>query len=386
MKVVERGTVFDAGKAERHEACCAFTSLIRLVDGRLICSFKTGPQKLSPHDRVILMESRDEGRSWRRLFDGFNTTFDGVPGSFTAGYLFEPTPGRLLISLHWVDRSRPERPLSNPVTAGVLPMKYLLAESADGGCSWSPPREVNLAPHAGANPTSEILRLADGRLMLSYESWKEWDEVEGKQSANVRFSSDDGKTWSEPVCMAHDPDGRLYYWDNHVTCQPLSGELLAAFWTHDSANGVDVPIHLARGTPDGRLWETPQSTGVAGQVVAPVCEENLWTLVYVHRQDPPSIRAVQSFDRGRTWATADELFVHQLKDQQQAGMAGRRSEAEYWDDMTRWTFGHPKVLRMPDGQLLVVYYAPAKDPGEKVRAAFQRPAAIPTSIYWARMG
>ncbi len=51
MKIVGHGLVFDASAAPTHERCGAFTSLIRLTDGSLICGFKIGPEKLCATDR-----------------------------------------------------------------------------------------------------------------------------------------------------------------------------------------------------------------------------------------------------------------------------------------------------------------------------------------------
>lgn len=359
MQVIDRGIVFDAGRAGPAERCCAFTSLARLSDGMLLCSFNAGPAKLSATDRLILMASDNAGRTWARRFDGFDSMFEGTPGSFTAGYLSEASPDRLLIALHWVDRTDPTLPLSNPVTSGVLPMKCLLSESADRGRTWSLLREVSLLPHPGANPTGELIRLADGSWLLPYESWKDWDAVTGDQSANVKLSHDDGATWSEPTTMASDPAGRYYYWDNHVTLDPATGRLLAAFWTHDSKEGMDAPIHLAWGDPTGHTWTAPDNTMIEGQVAAPVfLEEDRLLLVYVHRNDPPAIRAVLSEDRGRTWRTDEVCVVYASSSQKQAGMGEARTEAEYWNDMARWTFGHPKVVPLDGDRVLIVFYAP----------------------------
>lgn len=392
MNLIDRGIVFDASVAPPHERCSAFTSLIRLADGTLICGFKLGPEKLCATDRMVLMQSADEGRTWGRLFDGFDTTFQGTPGSYSGGYLVELDPtgpggsGRLLISLHWIDRSDPTRPLSNPETAGVLPMKYLLAESRDAGRSWSAPHEISLAPHPGTNPTGAIVRLHNGQLMLSYESWKEWDAVEGEQSANVKRSADSGATWGEPITMASDPAKQLYYWDNRVTVQPGTGRPLAALWTHQVERGVDAPIHLVRGEPDGTRWSTPQSTPIQGQVAAPLfLDENRLLLVYVHRHDPPSMRAVLSDDAGKTWRLDEEVTLYESGQTRQAGMDQSRNEAEYWDDMTRWTFGHPKAVRLNGGQVYVVFYAPPDPAGPANHSTPQAADTPPLSIHGVRL-
>lgn len=386
MNTVDCGLVFDSASAASYERCNAFTSLICLSDGSLICGFKSGPEKLCPTDRMILMKSDDQGKNWRRLFDGFDTEFNGVPGSFSGGYLVEIEPGRLLISLHWIDRSNPSLPLSNPVTSGVLPMKYLISESVDTGRLWTPLREVGLSPHPGASPTGAIHQLGNGQLMLAYESWKEWDAVDGDQSANVKLSDDGGSTWGEPITIASDLTKRLYYWDNRIIRQPNTNRLLAAYWTHDSGRGVDMPIHLGWGSADGKCWGRPRETAIHGQVAAPLfLDEDHLLLVYVHRHDPPSIRAVISEDRGCTWKLEDEIVIYRSGATAQAGMDRSRGEAEYWDDMVRWTFGHPKAVLMGDGSVFVVYYAPPLSSDRAFDGSEVSTATPALNIHWARL-
>ncbi|HOZ49127.1 MAG TPA: sialidase family protein [Candidatus Hydrogenedentes bacterium] len=371
MELVDRGLVFDASTASPNRKGSAFTSLARLFDGSILCTFKSGPQKLSPTDTIVAMQSTDEGRTWTQLFEGFPPVFEGVPGSFTSGYPFEIAPGRLRMALVWVDRSHPDRPLANPDTTGLLPMKCLLSESEDAGATWGPLREVILSPHTGNALTGEILRLDDGTLALPYESWKEWDDIAGVQSGNLRFSRDNGRTWNEWETIASHPNQDLYYWDNRVAKHPESGRLVALFWTHDPHAGLDRDIHIAWSDPDGRNWSLPAPTGIAGQIAAPLPMggDDLLCL-YVHRHDPPSIRAVLSHNLGRTWDINGELTVYQSGAGVEAGTTGPRHDADYWNDMYRWTFGHAKGLVLKDGSVLCAFYGGAPDA---------------LSIHWARL-
>lgn len=358
MEIIDRGLIYDAAQAVTARKCAAFTGLIRTADGALLCSFKVGPQKLSPEDNVCIMRSVDEGRTWSPLFEGFASgDWQGTPGSFSSAYLFESGPGALWMNCLWIDRTDPALPLANPETTGLLTMRHLVAESHDGGKTWGPLREVSLRPSPGASPTNEILRLDDGSLLLPYESWKEWDDREGTQRAHVRISRDGGGSWGPPVVMASDPDQKFYYWDNRVTLHPDSGRVLALFWTHDSEAGEDVDIHLAWSSPDGATWSQPEPTGVAGQIAAPLCLGGPDLLsAYVHRHNPPSMRAVRSSDLGKTWDLANEVVLYESGAGAEAGTEGPRYEADYWDDMYRWNFGHPRLVRIDDATVLAAYY------------------------------
>lgn len=140
---------------------------------------------------------------------------------------------------------------------------------------------------------------------------------------------------------------------------PDSGRLIALFWTHDRQAGQDRSIHAAWGTPDGRDWTAPPAdTGLAGQIACPLClgEEKVLA-VYVHRHDPPSIRAVLSRDFGRTWDLAEECVVYESTAGRESGVGGQREFGDYWADMNRWTFGHPEACHLPNGDVFVVFYA-----------------------------
>ncbi len=357
MQIIARGLIHDGGAAPEGERFACFVGLAQLADGTLLCSFKTGPQKLSAKDNLRVMRSADGGATWTPLAGGFETTIRGVAGSITAGYITEVAPGRLLMSAHWVDRSDPALPLAHPATTGLLPFKCLQAASADAGATWSAWREVSLWPHRGASPTGEILRLADGQLALPYESWKDWNDTDGIQAANLRLSRDGGETWSQPVTMACDPYQDRYLWDNRIAVHPADGRLLALFWTYARREKRDDEIHLAWGSPDACEWSRPRPTGIRGQIACPVFMGNHKILVvYVHRQNPPGLRAVLSRDFGKTWDQPSEVVLYDSVAGQEAGMGQARDEADYWHDMYRWTFGHPKALRLADGTVLVAFY------------------------------
>jgi hypothetical protein len=232
-------------------------------------------------------------------------------------------------------------------------------------------REVPLHPHKGNALTGNLLALRDGSLALPYEAWKEYYDVgRGQHHAALRLSSDRGQTWTGPEIVAHDGRGRLLYWDQRLAVNPEDGRLIAMFWTHDREAQQDVAMHMALGTPDGRSWSEPRSTGIAGQICAP-----LWLpggrvfAAYVHRHHPPSLRAIVSHDAvsigaGQTWTIADELlFYEKERGGQESGMGGKRDFGDYWADMSIWTFGHPAAVSLgsPAGpgsiDVLVAYYA-----------------------------
>jgi hypothetical protein len=360
MRVVDRGTIFDARSAPREARFCTFPTLVQLDDERLIAGFRTGSAKDSADEDVRIMASDDEGTTWQLVFEGFGDVPPGSGGRIRCIALTAIGGHRLIASLGWLDRSKPTLPMFNPHTEGILPTKVLFAESEDGGCSWIDPAEVPLLPHKGNAITGSIILLKDGRLALPYEAWKEYDDPSpGKHHASLCISPNGGRTWPDIAVIAHDPAGRVLYWDQRVTVDPVSGRLIAMFWTYDRCAKRDLDIQIAWGTPDGRQWSAPQSTGIPGQIATPLIVDDQHVIAaYVHRHYPPGLRTVLGNDFGKTWTVAEEIvFYEKAYSKQESGMGGKRDFADYWADMSVWTFGHPTALLLPTGDVMVAFYA-----------------------------
>ena len=365
MRVVASGTIFDASSAPPSARFCTFTSLNCLRDGRLVVAFRVGSSKDSPDEDVHIYTSDDLGATWQQTFAGFGDVPAGSHARIRSIGITELPSGELLASIVAVDRRDPTLPLANPITQGILPTTVCVTTSHNRGHTWSTPRAVDLAPHKGNAITGDVLRLHDGTLALPYEAWKEYhDTSAGEHHAALRFSNDNGAHWRGPAIVAHDPTGRLLFWDQRLTVAPNDGQLFAIFWTHDRVAQEDMPMHMAWGSPDGRTWRAPQSMDIQGQIAAPLAlgGDRLF-MAYVHRHDPPSLRARLSNDFGQSWDAADELiFYTKQRGAREAGIGGPRDFGDYWADMSIWTFGHPALTRLPTGaantsEVMVAYYA-----------------------------
>ncbi|MGE5603826.1 MAG: sialidase family protein [Nitrososphaerales archaeon] len=374
MRVVDRGTVFDAAAAPVNRRFCTVPSLVRLESGRLVACLRAGSSKDAADEDALVLVSDDDARSWRVAFEGFGDLPPGR-GRIRAMALTPVGGDRLLACMTSVDRSNPTAPLFHPETEGILPTRTLLAASEDAGESWTVLGEVPLAPHTGNAITARIMLLRGGRMALPYEAWKEYEDPRtARHHASLRLTGPSGldystdpstwpSQWPELAVVAHDPDGEILYWDQRLTVAPDTGApdtggLVAMLWTHDRRSGRDIDIHIAWGSPDAKQWTHPASTGIAGQICAPLAlDGGTIFAAYVHRHHPPSLRAILSEDFGRTWTAAQELVFYEKSLGAESGMGAARDFADYWADMSIWTFGHPEPMLLPDGDIMVAYYA-----------------------------
>lgn len=359
MKIIDQGIVYDATHAPLFRRFACFTAAILTRDQTLLVSFRTGSSKDAADENIMVMSSTDQGKTWECVKEAFEPPVPGYPTGFRYGGLTEIAPGNLLGYFQWFDRSDPSKPLANPETQGVLESRVFVANSHDNGRSWGSYREVSLRPHLGTAATGPVEVLHNGNLLLHYEKWKEWDDhSRGTHAASGVISTDGGQSWSAPVVIANDPAGQLLFWDQRLSASPDDGRIVDMFWTHNRDAGQDVDIHIGWGSPDGQQWTQPVSTRIAGQISAPLAlPGNRVLAAYVHRHDPPSLRAVLSEDFGKTWRIDEELVFYDSHSGREAGMQGKRDFGDYWADMSVWSFGHPAPLALPNGDVFIAFYA-----------------------------
>lgn len=131
----------------------------------------------------------------------------------------------------------------------------------------------------------------------------------------------------------------------------MPGDLLAG-------PGCDLVNDVALGRPDGRVWTTPSPAGLPGQHCEPILiGGDRLVALYVHRADPPGLRAVLSDDFGRTWRRDSEIVFFEGQEGAEAGVSSSTNEGDYWQEMMTWSFGHPRGVLLPDGSVLAVFYA-----------------------------
>jgi len=354
FSVVERGIIFWDQDPDSTTPVACYPTLARLSDGRILCIFRTGQSKDGPDEAVRIVESTDEGRAWTRASFAPDTTLDGVAGSMSMGSLVETAPGQLLLVSTWINRSDPTLPISNPETSGLLEIRSVKFHSSDGGQTWSDIEAIQGIPFPQPEISGPVIALSEpGHLLLPMENQKHWDDpnpIDEKCYALLSF--DGGKTWPEWAMVAHDHPARKF-WCNRIT-KLASDELVCASWAFDNATEKDLPLHLTYGSPDGRTWSTPVSTGIEGQVSHMLAlDESTLLMATSHRQSPAGIRLRTSFDNGKSW-DGDGLLV--LDAENQAVQSGG-DLADYYQQMTGYTFGWSPMVPLKDGSILLAHFA-----------------------------
>lgn len=365
MHIEAQGIVYDATNQPDNRRIAFFTSLCALRSGTLLCGFQFGSGKHSPDSTLGLCRSEDGGNTWQQLPVHFQTAVDGAPGSLSGPAMVEVEPGRLLLFATWFDRSNPARPLFDPVTEGILHSRQLLAVSADAGKTWSPWQTLATPGLTGCAATGPVLHWADGTIAFAFESFKEFDDpAPARHGAWILPSHDGGRSFTAPVLVAQDPKHEVYYWDQRLCPSSKSGDFIALFWTHDRRQQVDLNFHIRQLRIEGKAVERGpiNATSIRGQIAAPLLLDGRLMAFVVDRNRPGTLKLWASRDGGQTWPESDCLVVHTHDEQAALHQKSERVDfAEYWEDMGKWSFGHPALVRLDSQHVLAAYYAGTPD-------------------------
>lgn len=181
-------------------------------------------------------------------------------------------------------------------------------------------------------------------------------------------SRNKGHSWELPITAGEDLTGRIFNWDQRLGYTPDS-RLGAFVWTYDSAARVYLNMHRRISSDGGRHWSTAEDLGFADQAGRPaVLRDGSVVLPWVDRFGTRTICARVAPDIAGQFDPASEVVLYALR----TGSADRSDDTTgaVLTEMGLWTFGLPFAEVLPDGDVLVVYYAGTE---------------VAMDIHWARL-
>lgn len=158
---------------------------IQLRDGRLLYS---GKELWTGAHRIGVCISEDDGSTWRWLAEIPARAGDNA-SEYHELHAVETTSGRIVVHIRNENKTNDNETLQS--------------ESADGGKTWSIAHRLHGVDGTDGvwGTPSHLLRLRDGRLLMSYGYRR---TPFGNQ---VRLSADEGATWSAPMTVSADGAG-----------------------------------------------------------------------------------------------------------------------------------------------------------------------------------
>jgi hypothetical protein len=309
--------------------------------------------------RVVVMESRDWGKTWQETHRLPREKGKDAAYSYSASNL-AITGDRLTISGFRFKREVPGQPFFNEKTGGLLDFESLFFESMDGGRTWKGP--IIVKPPAGVRLIiyESIHALEDGDWVVSGEHYKSYHDAKPfNPRVILLFSKDKGRTWKEKVEAVGGADAKKAFW--HARLARLSdGTWISLPWTGSRLAKKNLPLHVIRGSRDGRRWTKPVATKIEGQTNMPIdLGDGRLGLVYSCRNaDKPGIFFVMSRDFGKTWDIENQVQVWDAYGKDSIGVPRTDKYPSSHDNIG---FGAPYVVQLSNKDILCGYWAVARN-------------------------
>jgi len=330
-------------------------AIVALSQNEYLVPFKYGTAMESVDSTLCQMRTVDAGKTWQN--EGFivDKSKDDAVYSYVCPHLTRLKDGRLLLLSVRYRRDDPNLRCYNPETGGCLPTDTTYFTSTDNGKTWAGPNIIPIQRRPGYSG-GPIVELNDGRWMVVFETWKEYNDPEPvKTRIFALFSSDQGKTWGDETVIFQDPDGKMALWDMGYD-QLSDGTILTVAWSHDLKASRDLPHHRIISTDGGKTWSAPERTNRAGQynVKLELPDGTIFGVYNLRNVEKPGIYAAVSHDRGLTWDLDRQI---QLWDALGQANVGAVEGATFFDDLATFAFGKSDAALINDNQIMVVYWA-----------------------------
>lgn len=319
--------------------------MCRAANGDILVAASERRQHTCPYGREIIVRSSDNGRTWSLPQEIYNSELDDRDANLLAlpdGTVVLSWFTSTAFEKHWVERaSRVSRKMRNDLL-GIWMMK-----SYDNGLSWNePPQRMPVGIHISP------VFLSDGSL-LSVGPKRSREDI----CVGVYKSKNEGASWKK-ISTIKNPviNGRTLLNENHIL-EIAPGRLLGMFRSDPMGDGF---LYQIMSGDYGKSWTAPHKTGIWGYPPQLLRLENgVIMCSYSHRRTPYSIRAVFSYDEGRTWDTDNIVTLYEWEDE---------------PDM-----GYPTSVELSPGKILTVFYCSRRDadyPGQTQRMDGNSPEGV----------
>ena len=324
----------------------SFPDVKKLRDGRLLCVFRDAAfpdriRHIEPDARVVGTLSSDSGKSWSKPF----VIYDD-PHCQNDPSVALLRDGRLLLNFfNWEGRSEAyvaehKPPHARRVDLGewgafAVPGGTLLLAGGPDPRRWEPQARRLCKPGRRLFATSSsTLETHAGTLLLPV-----YGRVPDRpiSQSYVLRSEDGGESWSDPVLIAKDSQGKVPMAEPALG-QMFDGRIVALLRQTQGGRSGEADDHLytTSSMDDGKTWAEPERTAMIGHPAdMQVLPDGKLLAVYGYRHEPWGVRACLSED-GIHWDRRQEYVV--------------AAHGAHFD------LGYPSVCLTDDGHVLIVYY------------------------------
>ncbi len=322
-------------KVMEEDRYLGWPTIAKTATGELLVAFSGDRDShVCPWGKTQLIRSNDQGKTWSDPETVNNTPLDDRDGG-----IIMTKKGTILVSWFTSTAFMSATYFQGAILRYMRHGEKLTKEvrdkwlgnwtrrSEDNGKTWDQPiPTISTAPHGP-------IQLKDGRLLYIGNGI-----LNGKPTNTIEESSDDGRSW-KVIADFPKPEGYVGGLGEPHMVELASGKIIALF-RNEPKDRSKCFLLQADSNDGGRTWSPLRSTGIWGYPPHLIQLKNGWVLVvYGHRQQPFGQKACISRDEGKTWDTANQVFLS----------AGPGSD-----------LGYPSSVELNDGSIFTVYYQPEK--------------------------
>ena len=332
------------------ENFCAEVSVDKLPNGELVAVFARY-RGLSHTDTgaILLVRSKDGGQTWDQ-----SSAVEVFPHGEDYGYALAGvarlSSGELVANAYGYEFLLPGGKVDFYGGTSTFCGVYV-AQSTDGGHTWSDRWKVNTLPFRTAAVRDGLTEMPDGTWLMplcglrTRHGMPEVAELESF-TAFVVASTDRGRRWSYWGTMGHDPVGVRSYWEPALL-RLADGRQIGMLRGHhyprlDPVHLTGVgPLYFTMSEDDGASWSTPRRTNLVGHPADLIqLADGRVLCTYGRRVDPMGVYCAVS-DDGVMWDAANELTIFEYR-QPKAG--------QYFH------IGYPTSVQLDNSRILTGYH------------------------------
>ena len=355
MKIKNTGIIPTPGHSRFNSA--TFPCIQKLPSGRWLAAFKASEKKGDCNFmHAVICWSDDEGVSWSIPFEPVKLPdINGLPGQSRIAYFLPVSDAQVLMVLNGVDSSDLSAPYYNPREETLKDTRIFYCFSNNYGASWSAPQLMTIEGIKAPVPlTGPPFMLKDGTIVCQFEINKAIGDMgEWVHRSALVFSGDGGNTWKNPVMVTEEKN--MYYWDQRPQVLADGISVIDFFWTLDGRIDQYKNIHARLSEDGGRTWGALWDTGVYGQPGQPVAlEDGRLVTIDIDRSVKPIITVRVNNVIGKS-GYDESLVVYEAALGKQDSREINMNDA--WDEMVKFSVGHPNLLYLGNNEILAYYYA-----------------------------
>ena len=179
------------------------------------------------------------------------------------------------------------------------------------------------------------------------------------------FSTDDGRSWGDPVATLNDATEAVVYYDQRMTMMSY-GRLLTMAWVHDVIRDVTLTARAGFSDDGGRTWSEPSRPASwvdpSTRSASPTGGSSRPMRAGLRRAEsglPERGRRAHLGGRRRDRALGRGAPGRDGRPRQQLDVPD--ADLPLWGTMWGWTFGGPCPVQLPDGRVVVTFFATGVD-------------------------